>query len=131
MPPGVTDSHTGERLTPGTVGEWTDEARISALAAGYEVMSAFARPDAPQEQWWADLEPLLSQQAAEEYAWVDPANIPISSASEPEQLDEVSPSVARVHVETDEGTYVVTLSREGDSHDWLAEDLAPPSRDPA
>lgn len=131
VPPGVADSHTGEKLTPGTVGEWTDEARTSALAAGYEVMQAFARPDEPHQQWWTDLEPLLSQQAAENYAWVDPANIPISNIAEPDRLEEVSPSIAQVHVETDEGTYVVTLSREGNGHDWRAEDIAPPGRSPA
>jgi hypothetical protein len=94
-------------------------------------MRLFARPRLAQEAWWADLEPLLSDQAAHDYLGVDPANVPVRQVTGPGRLVPLETKlVTIVHVPTDAGLYAVTLSRSPEDPQWRAERVTPPETDP-
>lgn len=115
----------------------TDDAAsaTSALALGTAAVTAFARPDAPPDRWWAELAPLLSPAAALAYEGTDPAEVPARLVTGPAWAG-VSPSsfLATVFVPTDAGDYAVLMVREGSGAPWLVErmtlvpaDQAPPA----
>lgn len=94
-------------------------------------MSLFARPDLGRQAWWADLEPLLSDQAARDYAGVDPANVPVRQVTGPGRLVPLETAlVTIIHVPTDAGLYAVTLSRSPEHPQWRADRITPPEPDP-
>lgn len=120
---------TGEPLeSPGAGLVWDDASRSAATTAAGAALTAFARPDPPYEQWWAELTPFLSAQAQVDYQYVDPINVPARAVTGPGVLlDEASVSIARVQVPTDVGDYVLILSRtEADAASWLVESITPP-----
>lgn len=127
LPSGLRDEDTGEEVTPQAVPTWDEASRASAEAAAVVVMTAFARPQLDYDTWWADLGPLLTQQAAVDYAYVDPANVPASAVTGTATIvDDTSAYVARVEVPTDVGTYAVTLTRTDATAPWLTSRIAPP-----
>lgn len=110
---------------------WRPEDRRAAIKAGVRVMSLFARPDLERQTWWDDLEPLLSDQAARDYAGVDPANVPVRQVTGPGRLVPLETAlVTIVHVATDAGLYAVTLSRSPEHPQWRADRITPPEPDP-
>lgn len=128
-PPGAIDEDTGETLTREAVPTWDAASRASAVAAAETVMRAFARPRGSAEAWWEALEPLLTPEAARDYAWVDPANVPATRIGRGARItDATSAYVACVAVPTDAGTYTVILSRTDANAPWLASRLTPPGR---
>ncbi|PYF96376.1 hypothetical protein SAMN05216184_11936 [Georgenia satyanarayanai] len=127
VPSGLIDDDTGEVITPRAVPEWDAESRAATAAAGEEVMRVFARPDLDHDSWWAQLQPLLSNEAQIDYAHVDPANIPAREVTaDPSVTEDSSAYVARVQVPTDVGDYTVLLSRRDANAPWLAERITPP-----
>ena len=74
-PSGLVDEDTGETVEPQPVPEWDEASRVAVVDAAEAAMTAFARPDLDYDTWWAGVEPLLTPEAAEDYAYVDPANI--------------------------------------------------------
>lgn len=125
--PGLIDDDTGEVITPRAVPEWDSASRAAATAAAEEVMRVFARPDLDQGSWWGQLEPLLSSEAQINYAYVDPANIPVSHiTAEPSLTEDASAHIAHVRVPTDIGEYTILLSRQDATAPWLAERITPP-----
>ena len=91
-------------------------------------MAAFARPGLDYDTWWAELTPLLTQQAQQDYAYVDPANVPASAVTGPGVLvDERSAYVADVEVPTDAGTYTLVLTRTDAAAPWLTSRFTPPT----
>lgn len=81
-------------------------------------MSAFARPaDGSFDRWWARVAPYLTAEAAEEYRWVDPANITFTRVT---GSGVIQPSLGESHlvrdvaVPTDDGVFIV--------HVWRADD---------
>lgn len=126
IPTDVVEEHGGpvETFTEPT---WDEASRTAALDAAGAAVEAFARPDVPYEQWWAELAPLMSVQAQLDYQYVDPANVPARAVTGgPVLVDETSASVAGVEVPTDVGTYSVTLSRADAAGPWLVERITPP-----
>lgn len=106
---------------------WDDANRAAAEQAAVAAMTAFARPDLPSEQWWAEVAPHLSPQAQVDYQYVDPINVPARSVTGLATPAEApSASVARVQVATDVGTYTVVLSRADAAAAWLVERFTPP-----
>ncbi|WP_157075281.1 hypothetical protein [Arthrobacter luteolus] len=90
-------------------------------------MTAFARPSLEEDTWWAELEPLLNEQAAQDYAYVDPANIPATAITGPGSLtDESSAYVGYVDVPTDAGIYRLILNRSDAGSPWLVSRISPP-----
>jgi hypothetical protein len=80
-----------------------------------QFLRAFARPqdDVDDRVWWAGVKPLLTEQAAHDYAGVDPRNVPFTDVTGPAVLVE---SEAPAHlltiaqVPTDAGTYLVEMT---------------------
>ena len=120
-PTGAVDADSGETHGPRPVPTWDEESRESATAAAVAVMTAYARPDLPFDQWWAGLQPLLDGKATQDYAYMDPARIVASSVTGPAVItDDTSAYVAFVDVPTNAGTYGVVLSRADADSPWLA-----------
>ena len=122
-----TNEDTGELVTTSPVPEWDQASRTSALEAAGDVMAAFARPDLPFDQWWAQLQPMLDQQASRDYSYMDPSVIPVTTVTgEGTLLDEDSAYIARVAVPTDAGEYIVLMSRQDANAPWLTSRITPP-----
>ena len=102
----------------------TDDATSdqAALEVGTAAITAFARPDLPADQWWAELAPMLSPAATEAYLGTDPAEVPAHAVTGPAWSGE-SPSayLAMTFVPTDAGDYAVLLVRDGGGAPWLVE----------
>lgn len=125
-PSGVVDADTEETIEPQPVPVWDDASRASVLEAAETALRAFARPDLDHGLWWAELEPLLTTHAAEDYAYVDPANIPVRGITgEAFIVEDTSTYVATVEVPTDAGPYQVLLTRKNADEPWLVSRLAP------
>lgn len=126
-PTDAIDTETGERITPNVVPTWDAASRAAAVDAAAKAMTAFARPDLDYDTWWTSVEPLLTQQAAQDYAYVDPANVPARQVTGSAQLvDETSAYIAGVEVPTDVGVYTVMLSRADEASPWLVVRFTPP-----
>ncbi|MFS0703234.1 hypothetical protein AB6N23_01805 [Cellulomonas sp. 179-A 9B4 NHS] len=126
-PSGAIDEDTGETITPAPVAVWDEASRAGAVAAAKHAMSAFARPGLAYETWWAELAPLLTQQAQQDYAYVDPAAVPATAVTGAATLvDETSAYVARVQVPTDAGAYTLVLTRADGAAPWLVSRFTPP-----
>lgn len=125
-PSGVIDEDTGETVEPKPVPTWDDASREAVVDAAETAMRAFARPDLDYDTWWAELEPLLTPQAAVDYAYVDPANIPVREVTgQGTIIDDTSAYVATVEVPTDAGPYHVLLIRQDAAAPWLVSRISP------
>lgn len=126
-PSGVIDEDTGEIVGVDPVPEWDEESRSSVVDAAETAMRAFAQPDLSYDDWWVWVEPLLTQQAAQDYAHVDPANIPAHEVTGGGVIvEDTSAYVATVEVPTDVGAYRVLLIRQDADAPWLVSRLTPP-----
>jgi hypothetical protein len=125
-PSGVIDEDTGETVEPKPVPEWDDASREAAVDAAETALRAFAQPDLDHDTWWAGLEPLLTQDAAVDYAYVDPANIPVREVTgEGVIVDDTSTYVATVEVPTDAGKYHILVIRQDADSPWLVSRISP------
>lgn len=94
-------------------------------------MRLFARPELSPKAWWADLEPLLSASARQDYYGVDPSQVPVTEVFGPARLVPLGTKLlAIVHVPTDAGLYAVTFSRSKEEPRWAVERITPPEPDP-
>jgi hypothetical protein len=121
-----------ELQTLGPLGDLTD----ADLASGYEravaFLRAFAATDQDSSAWWAGIQPLLSQSAAEDYSYVDPAEVPTFEV-QPASVRELpggSSALVQVQVATSRGDYVVTLTRTSSTEPWLVSRCDPPDDTP-
>lgn len=91
-------------------------------------MRAFARTDLPQRQWWDGLAGYFTPAARAVYQSTDVANVPVHKVVE--DSAELRPGTtkfrAEVTVDTDAGTYTVTMIRAG--RDWLVDRATPPKQ---
>lgn len=101
-------------------------SQTDAIAAATAALTAFARPSLPEEQWWNELLPLLSQKGAVAYEGTLPSNIPVTAVTGAAVVLDASTDVATlVEVPTDAGPYIVTLVRGSTAERWLAERIRP------
>lgn len=123
-PPGDDDG----LQTLGPLGELTPADLGSAHERAVTFLRAFAATDQPSAAWWADLQPLLSPAAAQDYSYVDPAGVPaLEVQSAPvRDLPGGSPALLQVQVTTSRGDYVLTLTRTSSSEPWLVARCDPP-----
>jgi len=129
-PTGVVDEDTGQTVGSQPVPTWDAAARAAAVNAAKAALTAFARPRLDHDTWWAGLEPLLTPEAAQDYAYVDPANVPVTAVTGPGRLiDSTSAYVAHVAFTTDAGTYTVVVSRADGAAPWLTSRITPPQND--
>lgn len=126
-PSGLIDEDSGETVEPREVPSWDEVSRRKVVETAETALRAFATPDASYDQWWSELEPLLAPQAAEDYAYVDPATVPASEVTGAGELvDDSSTYVGHVEVPTDAGRYTLILNRRDASTSWLVSRITPP-----
>jgi hypothetical protein len=126
-PTGLINEDTGQVQEDYDVPTWDSESRATALNVATRAMRAFARPDVDPETWWSEMEPLLSDQAAMDYAYVYPAAVPARKVTGGAKIvDDASAFVAVVRVPTDVGPYDITISRQNAADQWRVERLTPP-----
>lgn len=82
--------------------------------AAVAFMSAFARPDPGTDpaDWWAEVEPLMADRAAGEYALTDPQQVPFTKVTGPARsVPTPAPThlLRQVRVPTDAGSYLVGM----------------------
>lgn len=112
---------------PGSVLALDAAARQEARRTGLRAMQMFARPKMSQSEWLAALAPLMTPEAQAAYGTVDPANIPVTRVSGAARVTPAShPMVARVAVPTDDGVYLVILTRTDEQPRWLVDRVMPP-----
>ena len=127
--PNASDAPPDDGVTPGQheAPEWDEKSRAEATDAAVKAMTAFARPTLDYDTWWSEVEPLLTIQAAQDYAYVDPATIPASAVTGPGVIvDDTSAYLARVEVPTNAGTYTLIVSRTNAASPWLVSRFNPP-----
>ncbi len=126
-PPGYLDVDTQETASPVKVPSWDSGSRTDVVESAENAMRAFARPGMDRDTWWAELEPLLTQQAAQDYAYVEPSVIPAKKVNGPGELvDDTSAYVGFVEVPTDAGIYTIILNRSDADAPWLVSRFNPP-----
>lgn len=129
-PTGVPEADDGDqdvdRTREPVIVPTADPDRNEASATARKVMTLFARRTVDADRWIKDLRPWLTPQAAEDYSYTDPANVPATKVTgTPKVIPTDSATLARVHVPTDAGTYLVVLTR-ADSATWKVARITPP-----
>lgn len=119
LPPGYVDEDSGEVYEPEQVPEWDSASRRSAVSAGEQAMTMFARPSLDKDTWWGEISPLMTDTARQNYAYVEPSSIPANKVTgSGELVDDESAYLAYVEVPTNAGTFTVILNREDADSDW-------------
>ena len=104
-----------------------DPHRTGAAGVAQKVMVLFARPGVDAARWMKDLDPYLSAQAQQDYQGTAPANVPARKVTGRAAVVATdSTRLARVHVPTDAGVYLVVLSRSASDPTWRVERITPP-----
>ena len=105
-------------------------AAAAAVARAGAFLTAFARTDLPQEQWWAGIAPYFTSSAAEVYHWTDVANVTAHDIDPAGAtlLPTSTSYIAQVAVPAADGTWTVRLVRVGSQ--WQVERAAPPGGRP-
>ena len=123
---GVINEDTEEPVDVADVPQWDKNSQTSAIQADETAMATFAHPELDYDTWWATVEPLMTPDAARNYVYVDPANIPTRQVTGPGVIIEDSSAyVATVQVPTDTGRYHVLLIRKDADAPWLVSRLTP------
>lgn len=103
-----------------------EQSKADAITAATATMTAFARPDLSEAEWWNGLLPHLSQEGAAAYEGTLPENIPVTAVTgDATVLEGATDVIVLVEVPTDAGAYVITLTRSDASQPWLAERIRP------
>ena len=123
---GVINEDTEEPVIVESVPQWDEASQTAVTQAAEKVMITFARPDLDYDTWWVGLHPLLTPDAAQNYVYVDPANIPVRQVTGTGVIVEDSSAyVATVEVPTDTGRYQVLLIRKNADAPWLVSRITP------
>ena len=118
-----------EKTRSPAVAPTADVDRTDATATAVQAMTLFARRDVPAEQWIDELAVYMTPQAAQDYRYVDPANVPPTAITGPGKVIATdSEWLARVQVPTDVGAYLVILSRTEEDPTWRVARFTPPER---
>ena len=123
---GVINEDTEEPVTVQAVPRWDKDSQVAVIQAAEYAMTAFANPELDYDTWWAAMEPLMTPDAARNYVYVDPVNIPVKQVTGLGTIVEDSSAyVATVEVPTDNGRYHVLLIRKDAEAPWLVSRLTP------
>lgn len=121
--------HTGDSSTtqaPPPAGLMPSDA-AAAVDAAHDVMTRYARPTLTPTAWIDGMDPVLTQDAAAEFAGTDPSQIPAHHVTgRPTLSSDSTASGVVASVPTDAGTYQVFLLRADGTTTWLAEQITPP-----
>lgn len=103
---------------------WDEQSHTAAEAAALKLLTTWSRPTLAYEQWWAELEPLLSPEGQQKYAYTDPANVPALKITGPGvESNNDNPHVVTVTFATTAGEFGVDLSRTSMPGHWIAENI--------
>lgn len=117
----------GKDATPQPRLTLDEPARASAIETGTKAMQLYSRRNVSAEKWWADLVPLMTQQAAQAYRGTDPKRVPPLKITGTGKLTPASrPLSARVSVPTSLGEYLVILARTEEAPMWRVDRIVPP-----
>lgn len=102
---------------------WDASSRAAARTAAERAVAAWINTSRGETVWRAGLVSWLSLDAQAFYASVDPRSIAAGAvaAGGSRLVDESSPYLARVHVETSAGSYEVLLNRASGTESWQAQ----------
>jgi len=118
------EPHDDGEVTPAP--EAAGQSQAAAIAAATAALEAFAQPDLGYDEWWAQLLPLITEQAGVAYAGTNPAEIPVRLVTGGGIVLEGSTEVSLiVQLPTDAGLYNVTLTRASADAPWLADRIRP------
>lgn len=115
---------------PATLGiAWDEASKTAALETATKAMKLYARPTVTDKVWIQELGQLLTAQAAADYQYVDPANIPVTKITGTGQLkiDERNGFGCHVVFPTDAGDYDVQLLRSAADKPWQVNRFTPPN----
>ena len=106
-----------------------DNGRQAGIEAAQKALSVFLQRDLPYETWWAQLKPLLTEQAVVAYEYTDPTSVPATSISGTPMVS-AAPSATEMNVlvPTDVGQYLVVLYRQNTRAGWAVDRLTPPAQ---
>lgn len=114
-----------DTVAPAPTAEPTSQAAAAAVAV--KVMTAYARPDLSADAWLKGLDPYLSQTGVAAYQGTDPAKVPVSHVTGPGTVMAAATAYAlNVSVPTNNGIYVVALTRPNTGSPWLADRIIVP-----
>ncbi len=120
----------GARGTPaaaaetGTLG--SDEADTLAKESAERVVTLWARPELPLDQWVAELRPQLSPVALSVLSFVDPSSLKPAKIEGKSRVMAGSPARVVVSVPTSAGEYRVTMSRQTEGTAWVVDRVSSP-----
>ena len=129
LPAGGSDVHNQETHVDGeeeaeVVPVWDAASRQSAIATAAKSMASFVGNHDWAPAWWASFSPNLNPTAYEAYKTVIPTNIAATAVTgEPAIVDESSPYLAGLHVQTNSGVYSILLQRDDATSQWFVERL--------
>jgi hypothetical protein len=118
-----------ELQTLGPLGDLTNADLAAAHERAVDFLRALAATDQDSYVWWAGIQPLLSPAAAEDYSYVDPAEVQTFQV-QPDQVQDLpggSSALVQVQVATNLGNYVVSLTRTSGTDPWLVSRCDPPA----
>lgn len=114
------DLSQSNREPKGEAPTWNEEAAAEAAARAEAFMRAFARPELGADEWYAGVAGFLTDEAKKLFTHVDPSSVPASEVTgEIEVQENQAPTLAEVHVGTDAGVYLVTLTRVVADDPWM------------
>lgn len=142
--PASSSSSVAAATPAASASEWTDDGQVTtprpsptltldassrtdAVAKASTALTTYLRRDLSADQWWSALSPLLSQKAAEAYQGTDPARVPVARITGTGSLTPASNELAaRVAIPTDQGAWLVIVSRTPEQPVWLVERFVAP-----
>jgi hypothetical protein len=136
--PTVAGSHTFQTAptdVPNEFGEMpeditlptTDPDRSQAVARAVHVMKLFCQRHLKREEWFAQLEPYLTEQAAIDFSYTQPYKVRFTKViDEGKVVPTDSAWLARIHVNTDSGIYLVVVTRTTPDRQWRVARIIPP-----
>lgn len=106
-----------------------DDGRNAGTATAEAALTAFLQRDLPYEAWWAQLKPMLTQEAVFAYEYTDPQSVPATTITG-EPLVSAAPSATQLNVliPTGVGQYMIVLYRENARAGWAVDRLTPPEQ---
>ena len=105
---------------------WDEAAQEEAATRAAAFMTAFGRPTLAADEWLRGIQGLMAPEARDWFAYVDPADVPVTAVTgDPQVRDLGSAYVTEVVVPTDAGDYLVTLTRRTGGDPFLVTTAAP------
>jgi hypothetical protein len=102
------------------------EADTLAKESAERVVTLWARPELPLDQWVAELRPQLSPVALSVLSFVDPSSLKPAKIEGKSRVMAGSPARVVVSVPTSAGEYRVTMSRQTEGTAWVVDRVSSP-----